>query len=290
MLRAQSLIILSTAVLLGLLAVLLASRLVAPAAPAPAEAQPVASLARIMVAAAPIQAGTAITPALVKQINWPLNALPAGAFTSPADLVDAAEPRVAVRALEANEPILASRVTGQGGRFSVSGMIAPAMRAATIRVNDVAGVGGLVLPGDRVDVLVTHAPPGTDGRSVTDVLLQNVTVLGLDQDVDAARDKPAVVKAATLEVSQLAAQKLALAQQVGSLSLALRSTRAATAAPEAVRTVSLADLRDGVAGSALPAARSRSAPAPGHTVTIVRGLQPRSYAVGRFSGEGRPHP
>ena len=286
MARAQSLILLACAVLLGLLAVLLATRLIAPAA-APAAPRRAVPLVKVAVAAAPIPPGAPIGTALVRLVDWPSNALPPGTFASLAELVDTAEPRVALRSIEANEPILASRVSGKGGRFSVSGLIDPALRAATIRVNDVAGVGGFVLPGDRVDVLVTRPASGEDGGSVSDVLLQNVPVLGLDQDVNEKREGPAVVKAATLEVTQQAAQKLALAQQVGTLSLVLRSTRSG-GAPAPVRTIGLQDLRDETAASARPAAvRTRRGPSArpvGTEVTVVRGLRPHSYVVGR-SGE-----
>src|SRR3546814_11451139 len=96
------------------------------------------------------------------------------------------------------------------------------------------GVGGFVLPGDRVDVLITRTLPGEGDRTITDILLQNIRVLGIDQQASENTDKPVVVKTATLEVSQLDSQKLALAQQVGSLSLALRHN--GNMAPEAVRT------------------------------------------------------
>lgn len=284
--RAHSLILLAGAVLVGLLAVLLAARLLAPPA-TPAAAAPAVPLTKIAVAAAAIPTGAPIDPALVRLADWPANAVPAGAFASLAELVDAAEPRVALRPVEANEPILASRVTGRGGRFSVSSLIDPTMRAATIRVNDVAGVGGFVLPGDRVDVLVIR-PASGGGGSVSDVLLQNVPVLGLDQDVDDRREGPAVVKAATLEVSQQAAQKLALAQQVGTLSLALRSTRSGAASDAPVRTIGLQDLRDDAppaAASAMSTRRVRASNTPprhiGAQVTIVRGLRAHSYAVAR---------
>src|SRR3546814_9365193 len=102
------------------------------------------------------------------------------------------------------------------------------MRAVTIRVNDVAGVAGFVLPGDRVDVLLTRDRTGGEGGNVannliTDVLLQNVKVLGIDQDANQEKDKPSVAKAVTLEVSPQQAQKLALASQLGSLALMLRN-------------------------------------------------------------------
>jgi pilus assembly protein CpaB len=115
------------------------------------------------------------------------------------------------------------------------------MRAFTIRVNDVEGVAGFVLPGDRVDVALTRQKDanGKD-RSSTDIVLQNTRVLAIDQIADERNDKPAVVKAVTLEVDTAGAQKLSLAASVGTLSLMLR--RAGESALEATRVITLSDL------------------------------------------------
>src|SRR3546814_8468377 len=126
------------------------------------------------------------------------------------------------------------------------------MRAVTIRVNDVAGVAGFVLPGDRVDVLLTRDRTGVEGGNVannllTDVLLQNVKVLGIDQDANQEKDKSSVAKAVTLEVSPQQAQKLALASQLGSLALMLRNL--GDAEPEMVKTITTRDLSVGEANN-----------------------------------------
>src|SRR3546814_6449822 len=88
-----------------------------------------------------------------------------------------------LRTLEVNEPVLENKISGFGGKASLAAILSPEMRAVTIRVNDVAGVAGFVLPGDRVDVLLTRDRTGGAGGNVannliTDVLLQNVKVLG----------------------------------------------------------------------------------------------------------------
>jgi pilus assembly protein CpaB len=117
-------------------------------------------------------------------------------------------------------------------------MLDQGMKAVTIRVNDVDGVAGFVLPGDRVDVVVTQQ---TDkNAAVSDVVLQNTRVLAIDQLADERADKPSVAKAVTLEVDMTSAQKLSLAARVGSLSLALR--KAGDADPTNTRLVTLSDL------------------------------------------------
>ena len=94
------------------------------------------------------------------------------------------------------------------------------MKAVTIRVNDVEGVGGFVLPGDRVDVVLTRQID--KGSATTEVVLQNARVLAVDQIADERAAKATVAKSVTLEVSTVEAQKVWLASSVGNLSLLLR--------------------------------------------------------------------
>ena len=105
------------------------------------------------------------------------------------------------------------------------------MKAVTIRVNDVEGVAGFVLPGDRVDVVLTRQKD--KNVAATDVVLQNVRVLAVDQVADERADKPSLAKAVTLEVEAIGAQKLALAATVGTLSLALRKAGEASVRQDA---------------------------------------------------------
>jgi pilus assembly protein CpaB len=122
-------------------------------------------------------------------------------------------------------------------------MIADGMRAVTIRVNDVEGVAGFVLPGDRVDVTLTRqgeARGSEKNTSTNDVVLQGVKVLAIDQMADERADKPAIARAVTLEVDSNDAQRIALASQIGTMSLMLRRAGEATAAE--TRRVTISDL------------------------------------------------
>jgi pilus assembly protein CpaB len=110
-----------------------------------------------------------------------------------------------------------------------------------VRVNDVEGVAGFVLPGDRVDVALTRQMD--KGNATTDVVLQNVRVLAVDQTADERSDKPSLAKAVTLEVDTASAQKVALAATVGTLSLMLR--KAGEVASESTRRITLSDLING---------------------------------------------
>ena len=180
----------------------------------------------------------------MREVSWPEEALPAGAFRRISDIVDAGGRRVVLTAIDPNEPVLSSKITGPGQRATLSATLQDGMRAVTIRVNDVEGVAGFVLPGDRVDVALTRQKDanGKD-RSSTDIVLQNTRVLAIDQIADERNDKPAVVKAVTLEVDTAGAQKLSLAASVGTLSLMLR--RAGESALEVTRVITLSDLTAG---------------------------------------------
>src|SRR5215831_4029837 len=112
-------------------------------------ARPGVQTVEVVVAARPIEFGRRLTPDTLRLQAWPANAVPEGAFTQIADLTQG-QARVALRAVEANEPILSTRISGAGGRATLSATITPGHRAVAIRVNDVVGVAGFVLPGDLV--------------------------------------------------------------------------------------------------------------------------------------------
>ena len=201
----------------------------------------------VVVAATPLRFGNKLAREHVKIVEWPAALVPEGTFQKIEDVVNDQDPRVVLQSIEPNEPILVSKVTGPGQRASLSTIITEGMRAMTIRVNDVLGVAGFVLPNDRVDLLLTREI--IKGQPITDVLLQNVKVLGIDQKADQPDEGTAdVVKAVTIEVTVEQAQKITLASTVGTLSLALRDVL--NVASEPTRTVSLRDLNIGEANVA----------------------------------------
>jgi pilus assembly protein CpaB len=191
----------------------------------------------IVVVSKPLRFGAELGAMSLREIPWPEEAVPAGAFSKITDLTSNGR-RVVLTPIEANEPVLASKITGSGQRATLSAMLGDGMKAVTIRVNDVEGVAGFVLPGDRVDVMLTRQQD--KNAAASDVVLQNVRVLAVDQVADERTDKPSVAKAVTLEVEVMSAQKLALSATVGTLSLALRKAGEATAAT--TRRITLSDL------------------------------------------------
>src|SRR4030095_9597008 len=154
-----------------------------------------APVGKVVAAATALKFGDRLAVENLRMIDWPAGSVPEATFKSIDELLGP-EPRVALQAIQPNELILATKVTGPGQRASLSAVITSGMRAMTIRVNDVLGVAGFVLPGDRVDIMLTREI--AKDQPVTDVLLQNVKVLGIDQRYEQQNNKPDVVKAVTI--------------------------------------------------------------------------------------------
>jgi pilus assembly protein CpaB len=191
----------------------------------PAE-RPLAPMATVVVAARTIPFGTHLGPDYLTMVAWPRASVPQGAFATINDIFKDAKTtadRIAIVALEKGEPILKSKISGFGARSIMSTRVEAGMRAISIHIDSVSGVSGFILPGDHVDVLLTRNL-GTGARDlVTDVILQDVEVLGINQLSDQDTEKPVVGQTATVEVTPEQVQKLVLAQQAGTLSLALRN-------------------------------------------------------------------
>jgi pilus assembly protein CpaB len=191
----------------------------------------------IVVASQRLPFGVELAREHLREVPWPSEAMPQGAFATVNELLSAGK-RVVLAPVEANEPVLAIKVTGPGQRATLSAIVSEGMKAVSIRVNDVEGVGGFVLPGDRVDVVLTRQLEKRN--ATTEVVLQNARVLAVDQSADDRTSKAAVAKAVTLEVDTVGAQKIWLAASVGSLSLLLRKAGEQDSVP--TRRVTLDDL------------------------------------------------
>ncbi|BCH33029.1 Flp pilus assembly protein CpaB [Mesorhizobium sp. L-8-10] len=240
--RANTIIMVLLAAVFGVVAVVLANMWLANQRSAIASPSEVPR-ETIVVAAVPLKFGDVLTSDKLREIAWPSGAVPAGAFKTSSELLSVeGGNRQALQAIGANEPVLATKITGPGQRATLSAVLADGMKAVSIRVNDVLGVAGFVFPGDRVDVLLTRNVRQAEGgeRAYVDVLLQSIKVLAVDQIADESKENPTVVKAVTLEVSTRDAQKLTLAAGAGQLSLALRQV--ASNEGESTDRITLADL------------------------------------------------
>ena len=184
----------------------------------------------LVVAARDISFGERLTPETLREIPWPKSTIPDGSYAKISDLMSDGG-HVVLNPISPNEPVLKWKISGAGARASLSALVGSGLRAVSVRMNDVAGVAGFVLPGDRVDILYTKNGGGGDAMSSTDILIQNVRVLAVDQVADQKKSDPVLAKVITVEVTPVDGEKVALAQTTGSLSFTLRAAGGIEPAP-----------------------------------------------------------
>jgi len=175
----------------------------------------------VVVAAADLDIGAELTREEIRIIDWPANAVPAGAFSDPKDVIG----RGIVLPVIQNEPILPMKLASPEAGSGLPPAIPPGLRAVSVRVNEVIGVAGYVLPGTRVDVVATVNPSGQGGDITSKVVLTNVQVLAAGTKIDRETDKnkPIPVTVVTLLVDPEEAERLTLASTEGKIQLALRN-------------------------------------------------------------------
>lgn len=252
-------------------------------------AEPAVAFKTIVVAKEPLRFGMEIKAEQLTEIPWPQDALPEGAVATVDELL-AGGGRVVLAAVEPNEPVLMAKLSGPDGRATLSNLLSPGMRAVTIRIDEIAGVGGFVVPGDRVDVVLTRdagaiqevegAAQGAAGSTITtELVVQNAKVLSIGQGVDQRQTTPQVASSATLEVTPEDAKKVALARNIGSLSLSLRSAGEGGQAGGGVTTISA--FGGSVAAEAAGQMQSVFAEEEKKlkTVVVTRGMEPETYQV-----------
>jgi pilus assembly protein CpaB len=268
----RALLTMGVAVLLGIVAVVLASLWLL--------GQPGNAASRIVVASGDISRGQRISPDMLRLADWPAASVPKDGFT---DVLKLGE-----RVLKANilkgEPLTEAKLAPAGTLGGLSALISEGKRAITVRVNDVIGVAGFALPGNYVDVIVhterdpdEHARQARNGLHISKIVLERILVLAVAQEVGRDESKPKVVNAVTLEVTPEQAEALDLARGVGSLSLALRN-QVDPGSPQtagATKASLLDELAGDGASAPAPAAKGAAAPA-------------RSRAAARAAPRGTP--
>jgi pilus assembly protein CpaB len=250
----------------------------------------------VVVATRPLAVGVTVKPADVRVAKTPTAAFPKGAFTKVEEVID----RPVTSNILADEPILEGRLAARGSGLGLAPIIPVGMRAVTVRVNDVAGVAGFVLPGMRVDVLVTGRPPDSNGVFTT-TCLQNILVLSAGTTIQAdSRGQAIQAPTVTLLVSPDQAEILTLANSEGHIQLVLRNGSDQTIEKPPGRE--LAELyglkrahpqRDpGAAPRPRPAAKAEVAtpppappPPPVDQIVVIRGTQKSIESVGTRPGE-----
>lgn len=170
----------------------------------------------VLVAAREIPYGQTIEESHLRLVAWPNDALPEGIYMVKEDVVG----KIVNQTALPGDLMLQARVVDKLEGSRLSALIAPNKRAITVRVDDVNGVAGFLLPGNRVDVLATRL---VDRRATTKTLLQDIKVLAIDQKASPDKDDPVVVRAVTLEADLEEAEKLSGATAEGKIQLVLRN-------------------------------------------------------------------
>ena len=222
--------------------------------------------ASVIVAARDLSVGTIVRAADVRLARWPGHATPPGYLGT----VEAAVGRGVITPVRANEPLLEGKLAdkGAGGGLSVS--IPEGMRAVSVKVDEVIGVAGFVLPGTRVDVVVTLPPRAGGNEATAQVILQNIPALAAGESTQPdAQGKPHGVTVITLLVTPEQAEALILAANEGRIQLALRNTLdLAMVATPGARAASLLRMARGDSSRGRRAAATRRSAVPDPAIVI----------------------
>ncbi len=180
------------------------------------------SLQDIVVATKEIPSGAAITTDMVKTTSYLKASVPPGAFSSLQQVTG----KIAKTTIAPGEPMLPSRLADKAG---LTVLLSPGYRAIAVRVNEIIGVSGFIVPNDRVDVIALVASPSAanePAKQISKIVLQNKRVLSVAQTVNEPKDgKPQVASSITLELTPEEAEKLSLASIEGQIVLALRAAQ-----------------------------------------------------------------
>ena len=197
-------------------------RQVAAPAPEPKKEQ----VLRVLVAEVALPAGTFLKEEHLRWQPWPSDTQVPESYlvrktTDPADLFGA----VIRRGISAGEPITTGRIIKPGDRGFMAAVLIPGYRAMSIKIGADSGVAGLVFPGDRVDIILTHSLEKKDGEQhrASETILKNVRILALDSRVDDVTGQPKLAKTATMELTPKQVEILSVARELGRLSLSLRA-------------------------------------------------------------------
>ena len=253
MFKQRALLLLTLSVVLGVGAAWVANHWVQQQLTPDAEA---ANTEAVLMAALTIPYGSEITPRHVRVVQMPINTAPENAFRTMEDI----EGKVATREVVSGEILLADRFADHLGGSTLAALIDPKNRAITLRVNDVVGVAGFLLPGNHVDVLATRM---VDKRAKTETILRNLKVLAVDQQANTGDNEPVIVRAVTLEVTPPQSENLVRAREEGSIQLVLRNPLTEDPLPPVVVA------KKPVPGKAAPQRRAPS----GGSVTVIRGMK-----------------
>jgi pilus assembly protein CpaB len=266
MMRNRVGVVLFLALVSGLMAAYLAFRFLRQPTTQPVQAAEVTTTA-VIVAARDLPVGHQLEQQDVRSIEWPAGAMPQGFARDPSEILG----RGLIASVKQNEPILFSKIAGQGTGGGLPLAVAPGMRAVAVRVNDVIGVAGWLQNGHRVDVLVTLDQQAQIQDPVTQIILQTLEVLRVGQIVEVDdENQPVNVTVVTLLVDPEQSERLTLAETKGQIRLSLRNPLDLdTVETSAIRAAELVGTRRVATGTG----RTVTRPAPAPTIEIISGTE-----------------
>lgn len=255
MVRKRAFVMISISLVLGVVAAWMAGNWIRRASE-----QPEVEMATVVAADIAIPFGTKVGNRHLKTFEMPAKFVPPGSFRTPDEIVG----RVTVQPIVAGEILMKERFVEYDDGSTLAALVGKNMRAVTVRVDDVIGVAGFLLPGNRVDVLASRREQNR--RASAETILRDIKVLAVDQTAATEKNEPVIVRAVTLEVSPPQAETLFKAREEGSIQLTLRNPLeedvVVEAEPEPAEPASSPAPRRAV----IPRSRSND-------VTIIRGTQ-----------------
>ncbi|WP_432473203.1 Flp pilus assembly protein CpaB [Amphritea sp. HPY] len=216
----------------------------------PAQQVEVVETNQVMTAALTIPYGQKVEPQHLKAVEVPVSFMPKGSAQTPEELIG----KIAQAEILEGEILMNARFAEHLEGSTLASLITPTMRAITVRVNDVVGVAGFLLPGNRVDILASRIQKK---RAYTRTLLTDLKILAVDQKATTNEKDPVIVRAVTLEVSPQQAEIIVKARGEGPIQLSLRNPQ------------------DNIEVAKAPKRRARTS----STVTIIRGTSVQNSKV-----------
>lgn len=199
----------------------------------------VAAGVQVLVARKPIQVGAFLKPDMFRWAEWPEDGVADTYLVkqeeSETDQIEDLLGAVMRNSVTAGAPITSGQIIRPGERGFLAAVLTPGSRAVSVPINATTGISGFVFPGDSVDLLLTHTiKGGSNVRRASETILRDIRILAVDQSVANEDGKPVIAKTATLEVLPKQAEKIAVAMEMGILSLTLRSLPVETAEGEPI--------------------------------------------------------
>lgn len=229
------------------------------------------AMTHIVVASRDLPMGTVLAPGDVKQIEWPALDVPPGYAGTEEEVMG----RGLITHVSANEPLMTAKLADKDAGGGLPIVIPEGMRAVSVKVDEVIGVAGFVLPGTRVDVLVTLTPGADREEAATRVILQNVQALASGQTIQRnANGEPQTATVITLLVTPEQAEKLTLGATEGRIQLALRNTLdMAEVETDGIKAASLVSMQAAPQPAARPTARAPQRASGGNSVITYNGAE-----------------